>query len=303
MKPRDDEGRRFSEDIEALLRGEEPLMQNVDVDYAETVEFARSLMQLQQEPDPAFARGLKSRLVVELAKHETEARASRPWFGGLFSRPGLRLAVASTVVVLAAVGVVWRAGLLSPMMPQAGDSTPGMLTAPPAPGIGEDAGPQMARVPDDANKPAAGVAETSTAATPFVVLGYVTPTNSLGTDIHITIEFRNEGPDGYSLNPFPPAVTIRETASGRAVYTSPVGTSSCVLSPMESLQYRFVWDQRDDVGTQVEPGQYEVDVEMIEALLEKGDMAVSAGADDVTEFLILSPHDGATVGTDEDTGD
>jgi len=296
MKPRDNAGRQFSEDIEKLLHGEEPSTGNADVDYMETVQFARRLLDLGQEPDSDFALKLRRRLLTNMAAQDVPEKDSRSWFVQLFSRPGLRLALVSTFVVIAAVGLIWRAGFLSPMAtPPAEDAAPGMLTAPPAPLAPEAGGPQMARVPDDGAKDSTMAAATSPTTT-IVMEGYVEPTAAFGQEVGITLVFRNDGAAGYFLTPFPPSVAIREAETGRIVFTFVEGTSSLELSAMESIQYDLVWDQRGSGGAQVEPGRYEVDVEMMDAQLEKGGESVPAGAGGIAAFDILPETVNGTVG-------
>jgi len=117
--------------------------------------------------------------------------------------------------------------------------------------------------------------------------GYAEPTVAFGQPIDITVVVRNDGPEGYVLTPFPPAVAIRDVATGQVVFTFVEGTSSHGLSAMESIQYDLVWDQSGSGGAQVEPGRYEVDVEIMQAQLEKGGVSVSAGASGITAFAIL----------------
>jgi len=299
MKLRDNAGRQFSDDVERLLQGEEPLADVSDDDYIETVRFAQKLMALRQEPDPVFAATLKQRLAVTMATQDAAAPESRSWFGRAFSRPGLRLAMVSTFVVLAAVGVLWRAGLLSPAMPGAGEAPPDMLMAPPAPGTTDAAAPEMARAAGDAGKQDANAAVPAAAPATIVVAGYATPSAALGDSVSITITLRNEGPDGYTLAPFPPALAIRQSATGQVVYTFAPGTAAHALSGMEFTQFDVTWDQRDSTGAQVEPGHYEVDVEMMQARTEKGDIAVPATGYNVAEFDILP---GPSAGTVRDSG-
>lgn len=297
--PRDNEGRQFSEDIDRLLQGKEPVARRDDLDYADTVLFARRLVGLREEPQPEFVGRLKRRLLTDMASQDAQATESGSWLMRLFAHPGLRVAMVSTFVMLAAVGLIWRAGLLSPGMSQAPDAEPGMLMAPPAPSLPEAGFPEMARAADDAKNQAGGEATmTSTAPSPIVILAYSTPSVTSGEDVDISVMFQNHGPDGYVLTPFPPAIAIRETATGRVVYTFAAGTSSNVLSAMESLRYEVVWNQEDARGLQVAPGRYEVVVELTEAKPESGDWTVSAGSHDATEFDILSR---TTNGMEEDS--
>ena len=287
MTTRDDDERQFSEDIERLLRGEEPLERPSDADYAETVLFARRLVELRQDPDEEFAGKLRRNLLTDMAARDSQANEAGSWFTRLFARPGLRLAMVSTFVVLAAVGLVWRAGLLSPMMPQA--SPPSMLTTPSDPAFPTTNAPEMARAQGDAAAKAAEEPDVSaTYAGPVMLTVYVAPTNVSGDDINIALVFRNEGPDDYTLAPFPPGIVIREVPTGRVVRTFGAGDSASALSAMESLQYVVVWDQEDESGRQVQPGRYQIDTEFIEAHLEKGDLTVPASAYGETTFDILS---------------
>ena len=290
MTTRDNEERQFSEDIERLLRGEEPMERLSDADYAETVLFARRLVELRQEPDEEFAGRLRRNLLTEMAARDAQAGEAGSWFTRLFARPGLRLAMVSTFVVLAAVGLVWRAGLLPPAVPQAGDATPpSMLTTPSAPAVTATNAPEMARGQDGAaDKSAVGPAPSAPTVGPVTVTVYVAPTNASGEDVSIALVFRNAGPDGYTLAPFPPGIVIREIATGRVVRTFSAGDYTGVISAMESLQYTVVWNQEDDSGRQVQPGRYQIDAEIVEARLEKGDLTVPAGAYDSTAFDILS---------------
>jgi hypothetical protein len=305
MTRRDNEELRFTEDIERLLQGEEPLERHGDPDYAETVRFARRLLQLQEEPSTEFASRLRRSLTTAMASQDTSREQAGSWFTRLFGNPGLRLAVVSTFVVLAAVGLVWRAGLLFPGMAQAPDATPGMLTAPPsAPSQVAPGAPEMARAEDgakgqgDESVAMAGVSES-----PIVVAANITPEIASGERLNISIVFSNNSTEVYRLTPFPPAVAIRETSTGRVVYTFAAGTSSVQLSPIEQLNYTVAWDQTGWDGTQVESGWYEVDVEGITATVEKGDMATAAGVPNVTPFNILSPTTGSTVEDSATTSD
>ncbi len=296
MTARDDTGRKFSDDVERLLRGEEPPAEGADPDYLETVQFARRLVDLGQEPDAEFARRLRGRLLTEMAGRDADARDSRSWSVRLFSRPGLRLAMVSTFVVVAAVGLLWRAGLLLPTASQPPqEAAPGMLSAPPAPIAPEAGAPTTASAAADTGN-GATLARTAPSTSPLEITGYSESAAGLGEDINITIEFRNTGSDGYVLTPFPPAVTIRDVATGQIAYTSAAGTSRYSLAALQSIDYQLTWDQRDDGGAQVLPGRYQVDVEGVEAQLEKGGMSVPAGASDVTAFDILPQTADGTAG-------
>lgn len=280
---------RFTEDIERLLRGEQPVSV-ADGDYKATLDFAGQLMSLREEPEPGFADRLRQDLMVRFV--EQDAAASRSAQPSLLERllgsHALRLAVASTFIVLAAVGLVWRAGYLSPMMEQAGDAPPPALDgggAEPSAEM-EEAAPEMARVgEEDAEEESAAMAPA--AALPVSVAGYAAVTHTWGQDIEISILFKNDGPEGATLSPFPPAVFVREAGTDRVVYGFDSGTSQLALSSMESTTYDIVWDQKDWSGAPVEPGRYEVDVDLTEAQFEKGAAVFSMSARGIVAFEIV----------------
>ncbi len=290
---------RFTEDIERLLRGEQPVSV-ADGDYRATLDFAGQLMSLRQEPDPGFADRLRQDLMLRFAEQDVAtSRSAQPsLLERLFGSHALRLAVVSTFVVLAAVGLVWRAGYLSPMMEQAGDALTSTLDeggAEPSAEMEEPA-PEMARVgEDDVEEEAASVALPS--ALPVSVAGHVAAANTWGQDIEISILFENEGPDGVMLSPFPPAVFVRETGTDRVVYGFDAGLSQLALSSMESTSYDIVWDQNDWSGTPVEPGRYEVDVDWTVAQPEKGAAAYAVNARGIAAFEILP--DSSVTNTEE----
>ena len=285
---------RFTEDIERLLRGEQPVSM-ADDDYKSTLDFAGQLMSLREEPETGFVDRLRQDLMVRFVEQDAAAsRSARPsLLERMFGSHALRLAVVSTFVVLAAVGLVWRAGYLSPMMEQAGEAPPAALDE----GGGmpsaemEETAPEAARVgEEDAEEEAATVALPS--ALPVSVAGYVVAANTWGQDIEISVLFKNDGPEGVMLSPFPPAVFVREAGTDRVVYGFDAGTSQLALSSMESTTYDIVWDQKDWSGAPVEPGRYEVDVDRTTARQEKAIEVFAVSARGIAAFEILPDSSG-----------
>jgi len=268
MTPRDRNERQFSEDIDRLLRGEQSLEAQRDPDYEETLQFAQRLIDLKEEPRDEFAGQLRHKLVVELAAQDAQTEASGSWFVRLFSRPSLRLAVVSTVIVLAAVGLVWRAGLLSPMMPQFEDRGPDIMAVPDPAAPPEEADPRLtAEVDDPISMDAIPIA------VPLTIVGHTARAVDYGETVNITIEFSNHGTDPLVITPFPPAVHIRDAATGEIVYTFEAGARGGALTPMESRDYKLQWNQEDESLVQVEPGRYMVDVAATELLFEEEEWA------------------------------
>ncbi len=277
MAPRDNIGRQFSEDLERLARGHPP--EATDEDYAATLEFARRLIDLKDEPSPAFTSSLREELMLKLAQQDVQSAAEeQPSFlVRLFGGRTVRLAVVSTFIVVAALGLVWRAGLLSPMMPSGSDEAPSLMqdgaaqdSEEAAPEDGEAEAPEMIRATDEM-KEDADAAGMAPPATPVVIRAEATPAVVHGDPVTISLFFENSGPEGMTLTPFPPAVMLRDMDTDAIVYVFASGTSSLALSSMESTQYDVTWEQTDQAGAQVPAGLYAVDVGHTEATAEGGD--------------------------------
>jgi len=287
MSGRSSDERLFSEDVERLLSGEETLPSRADSDYDETLRFARRLLALREEPRPEFASTLRQRLLTGMAEQDLAAsqQDTRSWFSRIFGQPGLRMAMVSTFVVIAAVGLLWRAGLLSMLPGQPAASAPagavsdnGMM--PPAPAAGEPATLMATQGEADAS-----AAARSTL--PLSVQGYVAPTNSYGDRVVVSLVFSNSGTEGMMLSPFPPEVSIRDVANDQLVYAFAAGSSQLALSSMESATYDISWDQKDFDGAQVLPGTYAVDVWAMQSRLEKGFAGESPVTQGVVAFEVL----------------
>jgi len=283
----------FEQDVERLLRGEAPSGASSDAQYEDTLLFARRLLALRDEPDDAFATRLRTRLMVEMAEQDRDAsQREGNWFMRLFSQPSLRLVVVSTFVILAAVGLVWRAGYFSPMTEQAGDALPSAALdegGEPAPML-EEAGPEMARVAEDEAEEEAPMAPSAEKSSPVYVGAHGMPTYAYGDVVNITLVFENTGSDGVTLVPFPPAVTVRSMESGEAVRTFPEGASSLLLSSMESTTYNVEWDQTTDLGVQAPAGRYVIDVHEVRAEIENEVPMPAAGTWEIVTFEILPPE-------------
>ncbi len=266
MTPRDRDERQFAEDVDRILRGEEPLSIQDDADYAETLQFAQRLTQLSDDPGEEFAGRLRHRLVVELAEQDAKQDASGSWFVRVFSRPSLRLAVVSTFIVIAAVGFIWRAGMLSPAIPRTDDPAPGIMTTPlPSDPAESD---QRAASQDNGMLTMEGAPPAAAPDAALTVVGRVSPSVSFGETVSITMHFSNEGTEPVSVAFFPPAIHIRDAMTGRIVYSFAAGDRGDAIQPMESRSYRVEWDYMSSEEIQVEPGRYMVDVAIATAAID-----------------------------------
>lgn len=272
MAQRDSVERRFSEDMERLARGQEPPAR--DADYATMLDFARRLMDLGEEPSASFTSRLREDLMREMAQRDAAAEARPSLLLRLFGGHAVRLAVVSAFVVLAAIGLVWRAGLLSPLLTPSGDAGPALTQeAPPEAPQEEEAEeeeaamPEMVRAADEAED-AVGAAAPSPSTLPMVVRAEAVPTVVRGETVTMSVFFENPGPEGMTVAPYPPAIHVRALNTGTVVYSFEAGASSLALSPMESARYDVTWEQLDQGGQPVPAGMYAVDVVGSVAMLE-----------------------------------
>ncbi len=265
MAPRDSVERQFSEDVERLAHGQKTTAQ--DADYAAMLEFAGRLIALKTPPEAAFTSKLKQDLLLKMAEQDAAlpAEARPSLFERLFGGRAVRLAVVSTFIVFGAVGLLWRAGLLPPMMPTVGEAgqalmqEEGTLEEPEAAPEEEPATPDMIRATEATDEAEKGLA-MAPLAVPVTVRAEAVSTAVQGNRVTVSLFFENTGREEITIAPFPPRVTIRALETGAVVTTFDAGTSSLLLSSMESNRYDVTWDQLDRTGSQVPPGRYAVDV-------------------------------------------
>lgn len=173
---------QFLKQIDARLAGESLDATGLDDELRATVEFAAKLVDLHDGPTPEFSQRLKSKLLIKLTEQEETARLRRErgWFWQLWSSPLWRGAAVSLVAVVAIVSVLWQSGLFTgtvglnepavetadfgletqEMAPRAAveiaadtgaaatEAAP-MATAPPAPLVMDEAGPQAMSSAED----------------------------------------------------------------------------------------------------------------------------------------------------------
>ena len=148
MGKRTNEDRKFTENIDRLLSGEEPEgVDDMGEDFRTAINLAQKLTELRADPSAHFKDQLKQRLLLQLTRQEMEA-ARRKEKGLSFweflrnllpESPVWRTATATLVVVLVTLGVLWRTGtftqapvLVSPEIERAAPESelPETVTAP-----------------------------------------------------------------------------------------------------------------------------------------------------------------------------
>jgi hypothetical protein len=152
------------------------------------------------------------------------------------------------VVMLLAVGVLWRTGVFTPM-----------LTGPAGETVVESEGTVPAPSPEiPADAPRLG--ETIESAAQILLEVAVVPprmvVSPLGEKTEIELRFQNISPDSLTIAPFPPAIQVVRSGTGELVRSLPEGDVRLELAPSGGLNYALVWDQKDNHGEPVTPGWY-----------------------------------------------
>ncbi len=122
MGKESNEEKRFSEDVERLLAGQEVEGgKDADKDYQTAINFAKKLAGFRADPSPSFRAQLKKRLLLKLAQQEAEARqkAKGNWFWeglrSLIPQSAVwRTATVTVVLMLMVAGSLWGAQVFTP---------------------------------------------------------------------------------------------------------------------------------------------------------------------------------------------
>jgi flagellar hook assembly protein FlgD len=89
-----------------------------------------------------------------------------------------------------------------------------------------------------------------------------------GEEIDIHFSFRNITDETQTF-PFPPEIRIGDLGS-EVLRTFDVGQVTMTLDPGQSADYDLTWDQKDEKGNQVPPGEYQVIIPNIQLGEGKG---------------------------------
>ena len=284
------EEQEFLRYVDRFLNGEDVSPgEDASEETRSTTEFAKKLIELRADPSPEFQERLKSQLLRKLTEKEFAARerAKSGWFTGFLDRlipqsPVWRTAVVTVAIVVAAAGVMWRTGLFTTTVAPGGDAEMAgendrgleemaadptqkdwrqgdiaavgeeeeedtFVTSPP-PGteddeniFGEELKIEIEISPAD---------EITILVEPCTVLH--------GTDVTLVLDFRNTGSEPVTVETG--QISIVSSPELELVYTLPAVDGPIEISPSESFQMLFVWEQQDTNGAQVPAGTYRFNV-------------------------------------------
>ncbi len=220
--------KKFAQDIDRIAAGKETeIDEAMDDDYHANTNFSKKIVECRGEPSASFQERLKKRLLATLAEKEAVAARRRPengsfldWLRNLVPQsPAWRAAAVTVTVAMLALVVGWGIGLFSP------GHGPIVTTLPPTVAV-----------------------ETRVSTTKTAYLA--------SEKIDIQFSFKNITKGTVSF-PFPPEIRIENTTA-EARRTFDAGKAMKALASGASAQYSLSWDQKDNAGKQVPPGNYQV---------------------------------------------
>ena len=174
------------------------------------------------------------------------------------------------VIILATVGVVWYMG---------------GFTQPPAPApLTPEGIPTPTPAPTPPPRPWLEIE-----AIPLSPVTYA-PAFSLEEEVKILFVFKNVSSEPISLAPFPPEIEITRPRTDEVVRSFAEGSKQLDISPVETVEYTLVWNQKDNDGRQVVPGWYYVNVKNITISETTEPTTTGMGLWTMTKLLIQLPQ-------------
>ncbi len=258
---KDNKEQQFSGDIDRLITGEKPEeIKPPEDDYNKNIQFAEKMLDSRAEPSPAFKENLRKQLLAKLVEKEMEIERGRERTKGFWETvknviprsPAWRTVTATIALFALVLIVVWQLGVFT------GPSSPPMLTTSQPPGI-----------------TAQGLVE--------VTAQTKQSTYRIGEPIDIVFTFKNTSREPVTLTFYPPEILI--AASSLKPYRTIKGGESRLLAAGETLEYIVTWDQLDNEGLQVPPGDYIINMLDIQLSDGKGTVMLSESP----RITVLSP--------------
>jgi hypothetical protein len=213
----------FANDVDRVLAGGESGQDSTrGHEYRANLGFSKTIAGARSTPSPAFQSDLKAKLLSRLA--EIETREERE--GGLTLKEWIASIFRQRVWQVAAATMA-VAVLALVVVWQAGLLSGGPVVTVPYPIVAIEAKASV----DPGGYP-------------------------LGGEVGIAFSFTNLSSGTLSFG-LPPAFRI-ETVGAEAVRSFPVGETVVSLAPGQSTTFGVTWDQTDNTGLQVQPGEYQI---------------------------------------------
>ncbi len=250
MTGQSDKDKQFSVILDDLLAGKQVIPPVGDEDLRTTLAFALKMASLQCPPSPEFAAKLQARLSQELMAQEAgkKAKPGFTWFKNLLlDQPVLRAVAVFLVIGLVSLGM-WRAGIFGLINTPPGTVLP---TGTPAITVAPTTSPSATITP--ARTPLLTVTGTTTR-----------PSYNPGEVVQIGVTLKNNTNNALLLEQYPPILSVMREQTRQPVYTFAIARKNISISRGEAVSYWWTWDQRDEQGKLVPPGDYYVELEDID---------------------------------------
>jgi hypothetical protein len=266
--------KRFSEELDRILAGEEiKLDQSMDDDLRSTLDFASKMVQYRETPSSQFKSSLKAQLLHKLAEREAAREKKRSWVWRLIPSQPVWQATAVVFFIIIIGSIMWGSGLFRTLMPApVTTSTTIYTTATSTTKTTITTGTQTTTTAVTSYTATTTIStttttKTTTATSPVhgVYLSVDASTDKSmylpGEPVRIDVSLRNVTTQPFTLDQFPPIVSLMQTGTRQPVYTFHAGNQSRTLAPNETAYATLVWDQTDNAGRPVLSGAYYVELE------------------------------------------
>jgi hypothetical protein len=234
--------RKFSRYLDAMLAGKNVEADpTADKEMLATLDFARKLPGLCATPSPKFQARLKAALLNKLAEQEAREKEKSGFWGGLYKQPIWQAALVAVFMILI-VSVMWRAGLLWPMLPS----------------------PSPMATPTTTTAPTSTATQAPTLATQFRVDAQTDKSiYRPGEAVNIEVTMKNTSAGPLTVDKYPPILSLMQSGTNQTAYTFAGGTGPRTFAAGESASYNLAWDQMDYKGRPA-TGSYYLELEDLE---------------------------------------
>lgn len=254
---KEDSLKQFSDSLDMMLAGEEIDITAIpEAEYRRALDFARTMVDLRPAPSARFTNQLRGRLLARIAQENIPAqREERGRFWGLWRKPVWQVVFTVLITVLAVnLALHMRTYVPEPTPEPTPTPTPTEPTPEPAP---EPVPEPTEPAPEPEPEPAPEPPPPDLIAVEFTAQ----PTQSAylsGEEVAVELAVTNSSSETVYLTPFPPEIRIT-SEDLNTVWTSRAGEDRLTVEIGDTVTYHLSWDQRDDQGTAVPAGEYQIE--------------------------------------------
>ena len=274
--------KRFTEYLDRILAGEEITVEpDADAELRAALEFARTIRGLRTSPSESFQAQLKARLLQKLDEQEAIALERRESFWGNIWRQPIWQGAVMVAFAVIVVGLLWRAGIIAPELPEA-TTTPTATATPTT--VPTTTVPTTTSMPTTA--PTTTPTTIPTQIPQDVYLRLDANTNKLiyesGEEVIIELILTNDGQNYLTMEKLPPIVSLMDAGTKQPVYTFTSGQQIMTIAPNQTISFILTWNQEDFEGELVS-GRFYIEIEDLIYL----DQPIQLHLDDPVQFDII----------------